>query len=27
LALDAGFHEACHRPVAGGLMGLLTVWA
>ena len=27
LALDAGFREACHRPVAGGLMGLLTVWA
>ena len=27
LALDAGFAEACHRPVAGGLMGLLTVQA
>ena len=25
LALDAGFQEACHRPLAGGLMGLLTV--
>ncbi len=27
LALDAGFRKACHRPVAAGLMGLLTVWA
>ena len=27
LALDAGFREACHRTVAAGLMGLLTVWA
>ena len=26
LALDAGFREACHRPVAAGLMGLLIVW-
>ena len=25
LALDAGFREAFHRPVAGGLMGLLIV--
>ena len=27
LALDAGFSEACHRPLAAGLMGLLMVWA
>ena len=27
LALDAGFREAFHRPVAGGLMGLLMVRA
>ena len=27
LALDAGFREACHRPLAAGLMGLLLVWA
>lgn len=25
LALDAGFREAFHRPVAGGLMGLLII--
>ena len=27
LALDAGFQAASHRPLAGGLMGLLTVQA
>lgn len=27
MALDAGFREAFHRPVAGGLMGLLMVRA
>jgi len=27
LALDAGFQQACHRPLAGGLMGLLIVQA
>ena len=27
LAFEAGFREACHRPLAAGQMGLLTVWA